>query len=143
MEDTISTQNDETVNKEQDTVQNMTQTRVNSSQSTDKPKKTPTETTPPQPVVLKKEVKPIEVAPTPQPKEVTETVAKDPEGMFDYSGCETYEVKQGDTLLKIAQKFVVALRQLRYFNHIDKSMKIKPGKTLYIPKEPIDVPYGE
>lgn len=64
--------------------------------------------------------------------------------MFDYSGCEIYEVKQGDTLLKIAQKFVVALQQLRYFNHIDKqTMKIKPGKTLYIPKEPIDVPYGE
>lgn len=127
------TEDSKTVNNELKDVQNMTKNEGSSSQSTEKP------------VVLPKEVKPIEVKPAPQPvKEVTETVAKDPMGMFDYSGCESYEVKQGDTLLEIAQKFVVALQQLRYFNHIDKeTMKVRPGKVLYIPKEPIDVPYGE
>lgn len=71
-------------------------------------------------------------------------MAKDPEGMFDYSNCQTYTVKEGDTLLDVAQKSSVALQQLRYFNHINKAtFKIKVGQVLYIPKKPINVPTGE
>lgn len=91
--------------------------------------------------------KPIEVTPTTKPlapsKGGETTVAKDPQGMFDYSGCQTYVVKPGDTLYDVAQKFVVALQQLRYFNHVDKyTWKIDAGQTLYIPKEPVFVPVG-
>lgn len=69
---------------------------------------------------------------------------KDPEGMFDYSNCPTYTVKEGDTLLDIAQSNSVALQQLRYFNHINKAtLKIKAGQVLFIPKKPINVPTGE
>lgn len=93
--------------------------------------------------VLPKIARPIEVKQS-IVKEVKKTVAKDPQGMFDYSDCQTYVVQSGDTLLDVAQKFAVALQQLRYFNHIDKAkMTIKKGKTLYIPKKPIYVPYGE
>ena len=73
-----------------------------------------------------------------------ETMAKDPTGMFDYSNCKTYVVKEGDQLLDIAQKFGIALQQLRYFNHLDKAtFKIKNGQTIYIPKNPISVPAGK
>lgn len=69
---------------------------------------------------------------------------KDPEGMFDYSNCPTYTVKEGDTLLDVAQSNAVALQQLRYFNHINKAtLKVKAGQVLYIPKKPINVPTGE
>lgn len=71
-------------------------------------------------------------------------MAKDPKGMFDYSKANKYVVKKGDTLLDIALQFKVGLEQIRYFNHIDKlSMKIRPGKTLYIPTETINIPVGE
>ena len=71
-------------------------------------------------------------------------MAKDPEGMFDYSKCQTYTVKKGDTLFDVAQKFEVALQQLRYFNHLDKATwRIKEGQTLYIPTKPIHVPTGK
>lgn len=73
-----------------------------------------------------------------------ETMAKDPTGMFDYSNCQTYAVKEGDQLLDIAQKYGVALQQLRYFNHLDKAtFAIKKGQTIYIPKQPILVPAGK
>ena len=73
-----------------------------------------------------------------------EKMAKDPEGMFDYSKCQTYTVKKGDTLFDVAQKFEVALQQLRYFNHLDKATwRIKEGQTLYIPTKPIYVPTGK
>lgn len=73
-----------------------------------------------------------------------ETMAKDPTGMFDYSNCKTYVVKEGDQLLDIAQKFGIALQQLRYFNHLNKTtFKIKNGQTIYIPKQPILVPAGK
>lgn len=92
--------------------------------------------------VLPKVNKPIEVN-RPVEKEV-KPVAKDPKGMFDYSNCKQYVVQAGDTLLDVAQKYVVALQQLRYFNHLDKGNPvIRPGKTLYIPDKPINVPYGE
>lgn len=84
------------------------------------------------------------VAPKPEPVKEVKPVVKDPKGMFDYSNCKQYVVQQGDTLLDVAQKFVVALQQLRYFNHLDKEDPvIRPGKTLYIPDKPINVPYGE
>ena len=73
-----------------------------------------------------------------------EKMAKDPEGMFDYSKCQTYTVKKGDTLFDVAQKFEVVLQQLRYFNHLDKATwRIKEGQTLYIPTKPIHVPTGK
>ena len=73
-----------------------------------------------------------------------ETMAKDPTGMFDYSNCQTYAVKEGDQLLDIAQKYGVALQQLRYFNHLDKAtFAINKGQTIYILKQPILVPAGK
>lgn len=72
------------------------------------------------------------------------TVAKDPKGMFDYSNCETYKVARGDKLIDVAFKYHVALQQLRYFNHLDKTtMEIKPDQVLYIPDKPVNVPVGE
>ena len=68
---------------------------------------------------------------------------KDPKGMFDWSDAKPYVVKQGESLFDVAQKFSVALQQLRYFNHINKvTMKVKEGQTVYIPNHPINVPYG-
>lgn len=73
-----------------------------------------------------------------------QAMAKDPEGMFDYSKCPNYTVKKGETLFDVAQKNKVALQQLRYFNHLNKATwQIKEGQTLYIPREPINVPTGE
>ena len=84
------------------------------------------------------------MAPKPETVKEVKPVVKDPKGMLDYSNCKQYVVQQGDTLLDVAQKFVVALQQLRYFNHLDKGNPvIRPGKTLYIPDKPINVPYGE
>lgn len=88
--------------------------------------------------------KPIEVnRPQPVPKkEVNEL--KDTKGIFDYSGCKTHVVKEGESLYDIAQENAVAMQQLRYFNHIPKdSFKIKAGQTLVIPKTPVNVPYGK
>lgn len=82
--------------------------------------------------------------PTPTVDKGGEKMAKDPEGMFDYSKCQTYTVKKGDTLFDVAQKFEVALQQLRYFNHLDKATwRIKEGQTLYVPTKPIHVPTGK
>lgn len=82
--------------------------------------------------------------PAPTANKGGEKMAKDPEGMFDYSKCQTYTVKKGDTLFDVAQKFEVALQQLRYFNHLDKATwRIKEGQTLYVPTKPIHVPTGK
>ena len=82
--------------------------------------------------------------PAPTTNKGGEKMAKDPEGMFDYSKCQTYTVKKGDTLFDVAQKFEVALQQLRYFNHLDKATwRIKEGQTLYVPTKPIHVPTGK
>lgn len=89
----------------------------------------PTTVTTPQPT--KKEVKPV-------------AEVKDPKGMLDYTGCEQYTVQDGESLFDVAQKYKVALQQLRYFNHVPKdTMRVKPKQTLYIPKEPVLVPVGE
>ena len=82
--------------------------------------------------------------PTPTANKGGENMAKDPEGMFDYSKCQTYTVKKGDTLFDVAQKFEVALQQLRYFNHLNKATwRIREGQTLYIPAKPVHVPTGK
>ena len=86
----------------------------------------------------------VDTKPTPTANKGGEKMAKDPEGMFDYSKCQTYTVKKGDTLFDVAQKFEVALQQLRYFNHLDKATwRIKEGQTLYVPTKPIHVPTGK
>ena len=70
--------------------------------------------------------------------------AKDPTGEFDYSKCKTYTVKDGQDLLDVANDVLVAYRQLRYFNHLDKTtMAIKPDQIIYIPNKPINVPVGK
>lgn len=97
------------------------------------------------PTVLPKATKPIEVA-KPEPAKEVKPVAevKDPKGMFDYTGCEQYTVQDGETLFDVAQKYKIALQQLRYFNHVPKdTMRVKPKQTLYIPKEPVFVPTGK
>lgn len=96
--------------------------------------------------VAPKVEKPIEVVkPTPVAKEVKPMAeVKDPREMFDYTGCEQYTVQDGESLFDVAQKYKVALQQLRYFNHVPKdTMRVKPKQTLYIPKEPVLVPVGE
>lgn len=97
------------------------------------------------PTVLPKANKPIEVpkmAPAKEVKPVAEV--KDPKGMFDYTGCEQYVVQDGETLFDVAQKYKIALQQLRYFNHLNKStFKVRPKQVIYIPKEPVLVPVGE
>lgn len=92
--------------------------------------------------VLPAKVKPVQVAPTHKEKEVT--TMTDPEGIFDYSGCQIHVVQAGETLLSIAQEYVVAFQQLRYFNHLDhQNPKIRTGQKLAIPKEPVQVPYAK
>lgn len=95
---------------------------------------------------------PVVSTPVSQPTQPTQstmgggekTVAKDPKGMFDYSNCETYKVTRGDKLIDVAFKYHVALQQLRYFNHLDKTtMEIKPDQVLYIPDKPVNVPVGK
>ena len=95
--------------------------------------------------VAPKVEKPIEVKPTEPAKEVKPVAeVKDPKGMFDYTGCQTHVVKEGETLFDVAQQYHVAMQQLRYFNHVNKAtMRIKTGQTLYIPKEPVYVPTGK
>lgn len=97
------------------------------------------------PTVLSKIADPIEVlkpAPVKEVKPVAEV--KDPKGMFDYTGCEQYVVQDGETLFDIAQKYKIALQQLRYFNHLNKStFKIRPKQVIYIPKKPVFVPVGK
>ena len=71
-------------------------------------------------------------------------MAKDPEGMFDYSDCKTHQVQDGESLFDIAEANHVALQQLRYFNHINKAtLRIRPNQTIYIPNKPVPVPAGE
>lgn len=111
------------------------------------PKKvTPIEVTkPPIKPFTKEETAEVVKILTDQKKEVKPMAeVKDPKGMFDYTGCEQYTVQDGESLFDVAQKYKVALQQLRYFNHVPKdTMRVKPKQTLYIPKEPVLVPVGE
>lgn len=68
----------------------------------------------------------------------------DPLGKFDYTGCQVHVVQDGESLFDVAQKYGVALQQLRYFNHVNKTtLRIRKDQKLYIPKEPVYVPAGE
>lgn len=100
--------------------------------------------------VLSAPKKPIEVNPPTQPTTVTtpqptkKEVKPMAEGKFDYTSCQQHVVQEGEKLFDVAQKYNVALQQLRYFNHINKAtLRIRKGQTLYIPKEPVYVPAGE
>lgn len=121
----------------------------------------PTNTTQPDTVVAPKQATPIEVTKPPikpftkeetaealkaltDPKKEVRPMAKDPMNMFDYSDCKTHVVQDGESLFDVAQKYGVALQQLRYFNHVNKTtLRIRKDQKLYIPKEPVYVPAGE
>lgn len=95
---------------------------------------------------VKLESKPIaEPEPAKEVKAVAETTqVKDPLGQFDYTGCQAHVAQDGETLFDVAQKYSIALQQLRYFNHISKAtLRIRPNQKIYIPKEPVYVPAGE
>lgn len=99
---------------------------------------------PTQPTQPTQASKPVETKPA-VAKEVKPVIeVKDPTGQFDYTGCEKYTVKDGDSLFDVAEKYHIAMQQLRYFNHIDKlTMRIRPGQVLYIPTKPVYVPTGK
>lgn len=89
-----------------------------------------------------KEVKPV----APETKEVKPVApeAKDPTGEFDYSACKTYTVKEGQTLLDVANEALVAYQQLRYFNHLSKNNpQVHAGQVIYIPNDVVVVPLGK
>lgn len=68
-------------------------------------------------------------------------MAKDPN---DFSNCKFCTVEDGDTLFDIAQRYKVAIQQLRYFNHINKATwHISKGQKIYIPNVPVYVPRGK
>ena len=72
------------------------------------------------------------------PKKEVKRVAKNG---FDYTNCKTYTVKEGQTLLDVANEALVAYRQLRYFNGLPKNNPtVKAGQVIYIPDHAVDVP---
>lgn len=93
--------------------------------------------------LLNSATKPVIDKPTSSPVMKPVEPAKDPKGMFDWSDAKPYVIGKDESLFDVAQKFSVALQQLRYFNHINKAtMKVKEGQTIYIPNKPVEVPYG-
>ena len=93
--------------------------------------------------LLNSATKPVDNKPTSSPVMKPVEPAKDPKGMFDWSDAKPYVIGKDENLFDVAQKFSVALQQLRYFNHINKAtMKVKEGQTIYIPNKPVEVPYG-
>lgn len=63
---------------------------------------------------------------------------------FDYTNCKTYTVKEGQTLLDVANEVLVAYQQLRYFNGLPKNNPVvKAGQVIYIPDQAINVPLGK
>lgn len=100
------------------------------------------------PVTTKPDIVPLTTRKAEQEKEVKavaepETV-KDPLGQFDYTGCQVHVVQDGESLFDVAQKYGVALQQLRYFNHVNKAtLRIRKSQKLYIPKEPVWIEPGE
>ena len=86
---------------------------------------------------VKTPVQPTAVT-TPQPAKEVKRVAKNG---FDYTNCKTYTVKEGQTLLDVANEVLVAYRQLRYFNGLPKNNPtVKAGQVIYIPDHAVDVP---
>ena len=56
----------------------------------------------------------------------------------------TYKVKDGDTLLSIANTYKVGLQQLRFYNNVPKTtMAIRVGQTLHIPSAQVILPADE
>lgn len=100
------------------------------------------------PVTTKPDIVPLTTRKAEQEKEVKavaepETV-KYPLGQFDYTGCQVHVVQDGESLFDVAQKYGVALQQLRYFNHVNKTtLRIRKDQKLYIPKEPVWIEPGE
>ena len=93
--------------------------------------------------LLNSATKPVDNKPTSSPVMKPVEPPKDPKGMFDWSDAKPYVIGKDESLFDVAQKFSVALQQLRYFNHINKvTMKVKEGQTIYIPTKPVEVPYG-
>ena len=89
------------------------------------------------PSEVKTPVQPTAVT-TPQPAKEVKRVAKNG---FDYTNCKTYTVKEGQTLLDVANEALVAYRQLRYFNGLPKNNPtVKAGQVIYIPDHGVDVP---
>lgn len=84
---------------------------------------------------------------TPQPAKEVKPVApeaKDPTGEFDYSACKTYTVKEGQTLLDVANEVLIAYQQLRYFNHLSRNNpQVHAGQVIYIPNDVVVVPLGK
>lgn len=73
-----------------------------------------------------------------EPKKEVKRVEKNG---FDYTNCKTYTVKEGQTLLDVANEVLVAYQQLRYFNGLPKNNPtIKAGQVIYIPNQAVDVP---
>lgn len=101
------------------------------------------------PAGLTEVVKPVFKSFDSQPAKEVKAVAepeevKDPMGQFDYTGCQIHVVQDGESLFDVAQKYGVALQQLRYFNHVNKAtLKIRKDQKLYIPKEPVWIEPGE
>lgn len=78
---------------------------------------------------------------TPKPAKEVKRVAKNG---FDYTNCKTYTVKEGQTLLDVANEVLVAYQQLRYFNGLPKNNPVvKAGQVIYIPNQAINVPLGK
>lgn len=72
------------------------------------------------------------------PKKEVKRVAKNG---FDYTNCKTYTVKEGQTLLDVANEVLVAYQQLRYFNGLPKNNPVvKAGQVIYIPNQAVGVP---
>lgn len=46
----------------------------------------------------------------------------------------TYTIKKGDSLSKISKKFKVSIQEIREFNNLKKSKKLKPGQNLIVKK---------
>lgn len=88
--------------------------------------------------------KPSKPQTSPSQEKEVKPVYKDKTGQFDYSNCKVVTVKKGQHLVDVANENLVALQQVRYFNHINKAtMQVKEGQFIVIPHNPINVPTGK
>ncbi|MCX2734333.1 LysM peptidoglycan-binding domain-containing protein [Saccharopolyspora sp. NFXS83] len=51
----------------------------------------------------------------------------------DEDVCNAYQIKSGDTLSELAERFHVGMRQLAHYNHILNPDQIQAGATLCVP----------
>jgi len=80
--------------------------------------------------------------PWPTPTPPLEIVAVEINGelvLADPAGCERYEVKEGDSIARIANLFGVELALLNKVNRLDEDTILFPGDTVCIP----EIRYGE